>query len=180
VLVLTADGKKYQQKLQVVPDPRVHIDSASYAAQLDLSRKICDLMESDARAFNSVVALHKEFDARKTALPTTPPKELLDALAAFEKQLTVLEDGTNDAPGFGPINRDLGRDLQMVQSADMRPAESARNAVVASCNLYLKNVAASEKLNSDALASLNALLAAQKLPPLQYAPPRNSTLSCTP
>ncbi|HEY1481295.1 MAG TPA: hypothetical protein VGF19_01120 [Candidatus Acidoferrum sp.] len=179
-LVLTVDGKKYQQKLQVVPDPRVHIDSASYVAQLELSRKICDLMESDARAFNSVVALHKEFDARKTELPTTPPKELLDALTALEKQLTTLEDGANDAPGFGPINRDLGRDLVMVQSADMRPAESARNAVIASCNLYLKNVAASEKLNSDGLASLNALLAAQKLPPLKYAPPQNSTVSCSP
>jgi hypothetical protein len=68
----------------------------------------------------------------------------------------------------------------MVQSADIRPAESARNAVAASCNLYLKNVTASEKLNSDGLASLNALLAAQKLPTLKYAPPQNSTASCTP
>jgi hypothetical protein len=68
----------------------------------------------------------------------------------------------------------------MVQSADMRPAESARNALVASCNLYLKNVAASEKLNSDAFASLNTLLAAQKLPPLKYAPPQSSTVTCTP
>jgi photosystem II stability/assembly factor-like uncharacterized protein len=179
-LVLTVDGKKYQQKLQVLPDPRVHMDSAAYTAQLELSLKICDLMESDARYFTALDSFHQEFDARKKALPAAPPKELTDALDGVQKQLDALEDGSNESPGFGPINRDLGRYLSMVQSGDVRPAESARDAFVASCKVYTKNVAASEKLNSESLASLNALLAAQKFPPLKYTPPQIQPFTCTP
>jgi hypothetical protein len=179
-LVITAEGKKYQQKLQVLPDPRVHMDSSAYAAQLDVSRKICELMDSDARHFRALDALHNDVDARKKTLPAAPPKELTDALEALQKQLGLLEDGTNAAPGFGPINRDLGRYLVMVQSADTRPAESARNAFTASCNVYTKNIATSKKLNTDSLGALNALLAAQNLPPLKYVPPQDKPFACAP
>ena len=179
-LVLNVDGKKYQQKLQVQPDPRVHIDSAAYAAQLDLSRKICDLMESDARHFRALDALRLQLEERKKAFTATQPKELTDSIGELQKRLNALEDGTSTAPGFGPINRDLARYLVMVQSADARPAESARNAFAASCSMYAKNVADANKLNSEALGSLNTLLAAQKLQPLTFAPPQTPALTCAP
>ena len=171
-LVLNVNGKSYRQKLQIVPDPRVHITQADYQAQLDISRKICDAMESTARSFHSVTSLHSEFDARKKSLAANPPKELSDALADIEKQLNALEDGTEAAPGFGPLNRDLGRYLVMVQSADIRPHASAHDAAAAACNVYAKDLVAWNKLNAESLPALNTLLAAQKLPvlPVSAAP----------
>ena len=178
-VVLTVDGKKYQQKLVVQPDPRVHIDSSAYAEQLGLSRKICELMGADAQYFRAIDALHQQLEERKKAFTATQPKELSDAMDELQKRVSALEDGTNTAPGFGPINRDLGRYLVMVQSADIRPAESARNAFTATCKQYAKNAADTNKLNTDILASVNTLLLAQKLEPLKYAPPEPAT-NCVP
>jgi len=161
-LVFTREGKSYKQKLEVLPDPRVHIAASDYAAQFALSRKLCALMEDTARTFNAVTALHAEFDARQKALVANPPKELADALANFEKQLNLLEDGTDEAPGFGVLNRDFGHELVMVQSADIKPGESAYRAFTDGCTANAKNIAAWNKLNAETLPALNKLLAAQK------------------
>jgi hypothetical protein len=179
-LVLTVDGKAYRQKLQVLPDPRLHVSPADYATQLNLSRKICDDMEATAHSFNSVTSLHTEFDARKKALPANAPKELTDAFAGVEKQFDALEDGTAEAPGFGPLNRDLGRYLVMVQSADIAPTESAVNAVAAACKTYAKNLEAWNKLNAESLPALNNLLSAQKLQLLPIAASSSATPACNP
>ena len=64
-LVFTREGKSYKQKLQVVPDPRVHIAPEDYAAQLALSRKLAAFMEDTAHSFGAVSSLHDAFDARK-------------------------------------------------------------------------------------------------------------------
>jgi len=127
-------------------------------------------MEDTAQAFQAVVALHEGFDARKKSLGANPPKELADALAEFEKQLHALEDGNTEAPGFGILNRDLGHDLVMVQSADMKPADSAFNAVNTGCQSIAKNIAAWNKLNAEALPALNKLLKDQKVDALPVAP----------
>jgi len=179
-LVLTVEGKSYRQQLQVVPDPRVHLSAADYAAQFELSRKICDAMEAAARSFSSVSSLHAELDARKKALPAKPPKELPDPLAALDKELDAIETGSGSALGFGPLNRDLGRYLVMVQSADLAPNESARNAVNAACTTYGKNIAAWNKLNAESLPALNKLLAAQKLSELPVASSPAAIPPCTP
>jgi len=163
-------GKSYKQKLQVLADPRVHISAEDYAAQLALSRKISAFMDDTTRAFQGVVALHEEFDARKKAIPANPPKELADALAEMEKQFHALEDGNAEAPGFGILNRDFGHDLVMVQSADMKPAESAHKVVLAGCNAIAKNLAAWNKLNAETLPALNKLLKDQRVEAIKAAP----------
>jgi photosystem II stability/assembly factor-like uncharacterized protein len=176
-LVFTREGKPYKTKLNVYPDPRVHISAADYAAQLGLSRKVCALMEATARSFNAVLSLHQEFDIRKKSLPANPAKELTDALAGLEKQFHTLEDGEADAPGFGILNRDLGHSLVMVQSADIKPGESAYRAVADACSANAANVAAWNKLNSDTLPALNKLLAPVSALPI--APP-STALACNP
>jgi photosystem II stability/assembly factor-like uncharacterized protein len=177
-LVFTREGKSYKQKLEVVPDPRVHITAADYAAQLALSRKLCALMEDTARTFNVVTSLHAEYDARKKALPANPPKELTDALADFDKQLDALEDGDDQAPGFGVLNRDFGHELVMVQGADIKPGDSAYRAFTDGCTANAKNSAAWNKLNAETLPALNKLLATQKANPLPIAPP-STAARCT-
>jgi photosystem II stability/assembly factor-like uncharacterized protein len=179
-LVLTVYGKPYRQKLQVVPDPRVHVTGADFAAQLDFSLKICSWMDATANSFNTSSALRSELDARGELLPANAPKDLTEALADFHKQLDAIEDGTNDAPGFGAVNRDLGRYLVMVQSGDLRPTESARNAALASCNAYAKVLAAWDKLNSEAIPALNKLFATYNIEPLHASSAASPVPSCTP
>jgi photosystem II stability/assembly factor-like uncharacterized protein len=179
-LVFTREGKSYKQKLQVLPDPRVRIGQEDYAAQLALSRKISAYMEDTAHAFQAVVALHQEYDARKKSLAANSPKELSDAMGEFEKQLHALEDGNAEAPGFGILNRDLGHDLVMVQSADMKPAESAFNAVNTGCQSIAKNIAAWNKLNTETLPALNKLLAGQNMHALPLASAASAVPTCKP
>jgi hypothetical protein len=179
-LVLTVGGKSYNQKLQVVPDPRVHIPAADFAAQRDFSLKICAWMAAAANSFKISADLDSQLDARGKLLPAGAPKELTGALNEVHKQLDAIEDGTNDAPGFGAVSRDLGRYLVMVQSGDLRPTESARNAALAACNAYAKDLADWDKLNSEAIPALNKLLAAQKIEPMHFASAASPMPACAP
>jgi formyltetrahydrofolate synthetase len=57
----------------------------------------------------------------------------------------------------------------MVQSADIKPAESAYNAVNSGCNSIAKNIAAWNKFNAETLPALNKLLKDQKVEALPVA-----------
>ncbi len=179
-LVLTVDGMSYRQKLHVVPDPRIHISAADFAAQLNLSLRICGWMEATAHSFKISSALRSDLESREKTLPAGAPKELTDAIADFRKQLDTIEEGNNDSPGFGVVNRDLGRYLVMVQSADLRPTESARGATLASCNAYATDLAAWDKLNSESISALNKLLAAHNIEPLRASSTVSAVPACTP
>jgi photosystem II stability/assembly factor-like uncharacterized protein len=179
-LVLTVEGKSYRQKLRVVPDPRVHSTPADYAAQFDLSHRLSDLMNASAGAFQGLAPLRSQLAERKKSLPASPSKELTDSIADVEKQINALESGTELAPGFGTLNRDLGRYLVMVQGGDIAPAESARKSFQSACEAYAKNVAATGKLAMETLPALNNRFAAEKIAPLTYSPTSASTTACTP
>jgi photosystem II stability/assembly factor-like uncharacterized protein len=120
-LVLTVDGKSYRQNLRVTADPRVHIAPTDYAMQFDLSRRIHELMNASAVFFKSLLPLQSEIADRKKALPAAAPKELSDAIQNAAKQIDALESGIDQAPGFGTLNRNLGRYLVMVQCGDISP-----------------------------------------------------------
>lgn len=178
-LTLTVEGKPYHQKLKIVEDPRVRVMAGDLEAQLGLSRKICELMNASAAASNASLPLIEQFAERKKAIPANAPKEFTDAAAAFEKQLDAATDGSGKEPGFGPINRDLGRYLIMVQSADIRPGESAHNAVVASCNAFAKDVDGWNKLVAQGIPDVNKALAGQNLPALNAGAKTLTAPACT-
>lgn len=178
-LVLTVDGKAYRQKLRVLPDPRVRISAADYAAQFELSRKLCDLMEASANSFRSVSEVQEQLEARKKSLPADVPKELSDGFAKTAKLIEELESGSAEAPGFGTLNRDLGRYLVMVQGADMAPTESERHAYSMACQAYNKNVAALSVFGSETIPVLNKLLPTS-VSPLAAAPAPTPLNSCNP
>ncbi|HEX8872468.1 MAG TPA: hypothetical protein VF758_06865, partial [Candidatus Acidoferrum sp.] len=165
-LVLTLDRKSYHQKLRVVPDPRVHISAEDFAAQFDLSRRMSDLMNESARSFGVLSPLRAQLDDRKKALAGGLPKELSDALAEVAKQVQALESSSDANPGFGTVNRNLARYLQMVESADAAPASSARDAVKVACEEYAKSLTSLNKLVTETIPALNKLLVAQKLTPI--------------
>jgi len=179
-LVLTVNGRSYRQKLTVDPDPRIHISAADYAAQFALSRNLCGLMEASAASFHALVPLSEQLADRKKSLPANAPTELSDSLAQAQKQLDALQSGADQAPGFGTINRDAGRYLEMVQAADVAPTESVRKLYRSTCEAYSKNLADGRKLATETLPGLNKLLQAQKIAPITYAPPSPPAPACAP
>ncbi len=114
-----------RQPLTVELDPRVHASQADLAEQLELAQQITRGMKSSYEAYYQVAGLRKIFAERKDALSHSNSKKAKDALAAFEKKIDAIDKGTRSAPGFGPVNRDLTRLIFSVESADMRPANSA-------------------------------------------------------
>jgi hypothetical protein len=157
----------------------VHSSPADYAAQFDLSRRIWELMDASAAAFQALSPLEEQLNDRKKALPAGPAKELTDSIADAEKQIGALQTGTELAPGFGTLNRDLGRYLVMVQGGDIAPTESARRSFQFSCESFARNATAVNKLASETLPALNKKLAEEKLAPLVYAHSSASNQACT-
>jgi hypothetical protein len=97
----------------------------------------------------------------------------------LDKQLKLLSDGTRETPGFGPLNRDLGRNLVMVQSGDVRPTESAHAAALASCKGFASKSAELNKALSETIPAVNKLLSAQNLAPIAVSVP-SAVPSCEP
>jgi photosystem II stability/assembly factor-like uncharacterized protein len=155
-VVLTIAGETHRQPLVVKADPRVSASQADLQAQLDLAQQITDGMASSYKSFYDVAALTRALAARRKSKPDV--KELTDAIRVLEKQIAELADGTDASPGFGLINRDLARYLTMIESGDMRPAQSARANAAVACEALRTNLARWRLVNSDKLPALNKLL----------------------
>jgi hypothetical protein len=110
--------------------------------------------------------LRKALDERKDALKHSGTKEVKDEMAAFEKKLDSIEQGTKAAPGFGPVNRDLSRLIFSVENADMRPADTVQSAVQQSCEALDKDLASWQQLNEQDIGAFNRVLAANQQPAL--------------
>ncbi len=140
---LTAGGKTLKQPLTVELDPRVHASSDDLVQQRDLALQIVRGMKTSYDAFDQITAIHKALmDGKKT----TP---------ALEKTIDSLEKGTKRSPGFGPVNRDLGRLISSVESADIRPTQAVRAAVQQLCEQLDKNLQAFQNFNDKEITSLN-------------------------
>ena len=167
-LVLTVAGKTYRQRTQ----RRTRSSCPQFSRRS--SRSI--------RSFPSFVGTHGIFrflfpesftsriaDCRpQESFAGRPSKELTDAVADLEKRISALQSGTELAPGFGTLNRDLGRYLVMVQGGDIAPSESVQKSFRFSCDAYAKNIAAETKLTVESLPALNKMLAANKLAALTF------------
>jgi hypothetical protein len=176
-VVLTIAGETHRQPLVVKIDPRVSASPADLQAQLDLARQISDGMASSYKSYYDVAALTRALAERRKSKPDI--KELTEAIALLEKQLAALTDGTDALPGFGPINRDLARYLMMIESGDMRPAQSARTSAAAACEALRTNLARWRTMNSDQLPALNKLLQQNNLAAVPLVQPPADPL-CVP
>ncbi len=166
-VVLTVDGKTYRQPLVVALDPRVRVAPGDLEAQLDIARMIDDWMNSSYYSFNEVVALRASVAAiQKSMNGNTQAKELSDALPTLDKELGEIQEGTNTAPGFGAVNRDVTRFVTMIQSGDIRPARSVIENAAPSCVALKNDLARWRKINTETLPALNKILAQSKLRPL--------------
>src|SRR5258705_1968403 len=168
-VVLTIAGETHPEPLVVKIDPRVSASQADLQAQLDLAQQITDGMASSYKSFYDVAVLTRALAARRKSKPDV--KELTDAITVLEKQIAGLADGTDASPGFGLINRDLARYLTMIESGDMRPAQSARANAAVACEALRTNLARWRVMNSDKLPTLNKLLQQNNLDAVQIIQP---------
>ena len=157
-VILNVDGQSYRAPLEVKPDPRVHATQAGYDASLALEQRVDRGMAATYDAWNQAHAAH-------VALQQSKPANA----EAIEKQLAAFEDGTRTQPGFGPLNRDLGRYAQMAATADGQPSQLLESAVAAQCAELDKALAQWKDFNNKDLAQFNSS-AQQKLPVVANVP----------
>jgi photosystem II stability/assembly factor-like uncharacterized protein len=167
-VVLTVDGKTYRQPLMVTLDPRVRVGPGDLEAQLDVARMIDAWMNSSHHSYTDVRILRAALaNVQKALAANSPAREASDAAQALDKLLSELQDGTNTAPGFGSVNRDVARFVTMIQSGDIRPAKSISENAAPSCFALQNDLARWRKINAESLPALNNLLKQNKLSPLR-------------
>jgi photosystem II stability/assembly factor-like uncharacterized protein len=163
-VILIVDGKTHRQTLVVTLDPRVHVSQADLEAQLDVARMIDAWMDTSYHSYNEAGALRAALLADQKGLTANPQtKELSDALQTLDKELGKIQDGTNTAPGFGAVNRDVARFVTMIQSGDIRPAKSIIENATPSCVALKNDLVRWRRINNETVPRLNQLLKQSKL-----------------
>lgn len=105
----------------------------------------------------------------KAAASSPETKASAEALRDLDKKATSILEGTFEAPGVGPINRDLARTSFFIQSGDAAPSETAKTALDESCTQLNKNLTAWRDLDSQSVPSTNTIIAKSNLAALPTA-----------
>lgn len=145
---LTVDGQTYRQPLTVKLDPRVHASNEDLEVQLTQARRLASGMNVSHDENKKLEALIKALEEQK--------KKTKPDTADLDKQIKAVAEGTHELPGLGPVNRDLGRLLFGIESADQRPSAPQLQAVEDECSALTKALALWKQLN-DGLAKENPL-----------------------
>ncbi|MGE5114211.1 MAG: VPS10 domain-containing protein [Acidobacteriaceae bacterium] len=162
-LVLNVDGKEYRQPLTVTPDPRVHVSQADLQQQLDTEKNISAQMQVTYTGYEYLKALRGSIAERLQSLNDAKPES--QELQALGKKVEELTDGKPNDLGLGPLNRDLARLAEMIESGDARPAAALESGVDQSCHQLAKRLAQWQAMQP-ALANANTTLGKNKLPAL--------------
>lgn len=148
----TAGGQTQKQTLHVAIDPRVSASQADLEEQLAVARRLVNAMGVSYDVYHQVDALSVAVKERRK----TQADSAAHDLERIEKQIKAIEEGTREAPGMGPINRDLGRLLNSVEGADQHPTQPQMQAVSDTCAALGKVLAQWNALN-DGLHTQNPL-----------------------
>ena len=146
---LTVDGETYKQPLTVKLDPRVHTSEEDLEIQATQARRIVSGMNVSYAEYKKLEALTDAIDELKKKKPETDTADM-------DKQIKAVSEGTHELPGLGPVNRDLGRLLFGIESADQKPSLPQVQAVEEQCSALTKVLALWKQLN-DGLAKQNPL-----------------------
>jgi photosystem II stability/assembly factor-like uncharacterized protein len=193
-VTLSGDGVMLKQPLTITLDPRVHVSQADLEQQLAAAKRITAGLASSYETFNSAADLRTALAERETSLQkivsaetaestggsgpghAAPKgvsggsgKETVDALKSLDEKIAAVEEGSGDAPGVGPVNRDLARILFMIEVGDAAPSDSAQTAIEQSCQSLDASLTAWRMVQSESLPAVNALLGKYNLQPLAVA-----------
>jgi photosystem II stability/assembly factor-like uncharacterized protein len=154
-VVLTVNSQQYREPLRITLDPRVGTSQADLEAQLALEQKLVNAMDVSDAAWQQVHAARTALQAEDKNLTA---KDTSDAAKNLDEDLAALEDGDPQKPGFGPLNRDLGRLLTMTGTGDARPAQTLYAAAEALCGHLNQDLVRWQELNLHQLPAFNGLL----------------------
>jgi hypothetical protein len=176
-VALTVGGKTYKETVKVTNDPRSPAKAADLRAQYALQSKLYDCAKISWDNYQEVTKLRAAVaDAGKgNAAP-----ELAEAVSAFDTKLAAVGGsggggrrfggggggGGSSAPTFAGLIGGLVRQLNQMDSGDMAPNESLKNASLAACADFDKAMAAWKELQAKDLPAFNALLAKFSLKPI--------------
>jgi hypothetical protein len=166
---LETGGRKWEQPLTVVPDPRVSIAQQDYAAQFALARGLAEALDSSSAKAQEVKALRAQVKKLGTAQGA--------AIAAQAKELdehfeSLMEHGANAQPsdahrGLERVNGEILSLYTQVNEADAAPTRAQQAAADSLLKEWQSLAAASAKIWQDDLAPLNQALTRAKLPTLR-------------
>jgi hypothetical protein len=105
----------------------------------------------------------------KAAAASPEAKASADALRDLDKKAAAIVEGTFEAPGVGPINRDLARTSFFIQSGDAAPSQTAQAVLEESCAQLNKNLSAWRDLDSQAVPATNTIITKSNLAALPTA-----------
>jgi hypothetical protein len=178
-VVLTVDGQRLEQPLELRPDPRLALKAEDYAQQLALAQRI------DAMRVPLATAANETSRALKAVGELIPkaPRKLRDELAALRDRIadvagvTVMSNPANAWP-FPPRRKDALRFVrnaldglyQAVQGADAAPSADVRAGLAELEPMTRAALAAWDTLKSRELAEANRRLRRADLKPIEVAP----------
>jgi photosystem II stability/assembly factor-like uncharacterized protein len=105
----------------------------------------------------------------KAAAANPQAKAAADALYGLDKKAGAILEGTFEAPGVGPSNRDLARTSFFIQSGDAAPSQTAKAVLEESCAQLNKNLSAWRDLDSQSVPATNTIITKSNLAALPTA-----------
>jgi photosystem II stability/assembly factor-like uncharacterized protein len=128
-LALTVEGKTYKQPLHITLDPRVKATQADLSAQMASERELSAMMTASYDGYNDVTALQNAIAERQKSATGA----LAQSLKMLAEQASKLANGEKEDLGFGPVNRESARLMEMVSSGDALPASGLVSGVELMC-----------------------------------------------
>jgi len=119
-------------------------------------------------------------NAAQAAAVSPQAKAAAEALKDLDKKAESIQEGSAEAPGVGPVNRDLARTSFFIQSGDAAPSDTAKAALDESCSALNKGLLALRELNAQAIPATNAVIAKANLAPLPSLPAPPDADACQP
>jgi hypothetical protein len=161
---LSTENHHERQTLVVSADPRVKASPADLVAQFDLANRLVQELSTSFDGYQSLAGLRTSIAERVKSLGDAPSSsDRAAALKGFDQRVDAIQNGTNAAPGLGPVNREMARLYSMVESGDARPSEPLSASANEWCGALTKALDAWRRLNADDLPAVNRALASRKV-----------------
>jgi hypothetical protein len=181
-LVLTVDGRRLEQSLDVLPDPRLALPASAYEQQLAAAREVQAMQVSLASAKAAADAVLREIAVRLEQAPAL--RERLEKLRRDAAAVAGVSDDVERAsaqPGSPPrvdsvrFVADRANTLfDAIEGADAAPSADARAGLSALRALTAQALAAWRAFADGELAAVNRELAAAGVSPIAGAPTSRS------
>jgi photosystem II stability/assembly factor-like uncharacterized protein len=174
---LKVGEQTYRQQLTIKLDPRIRSSQDELNEQHELMQRIGRGMAASFEGYKLVQNLRRQVAIVKALLGNAggEGEGLRSSLAAFDRELAMLADGSPAQPGFSAVNRDLARLATMVQSADVRPSQTALEAADEACRALEVDRSAWRRVVDRDLHDLNEALRQSGRSPIP-SPPASAAL----